>query len=141
MDAEILARIPQRPPFLYIDSIVDRTEKTIVTKRHFKANEDFFKGHFPGDPVVPGVILCEAAFQTGALLMSYHGEIAPGVRAFVTRVQNAKFKNMVTADETITIQVTLDELVGNAAYFKAAITKDNSKVMTVDFSCMLVEKK
>lgn len=140
MQQEIIDRIPQRDPFLYIEKILDRTEKSILTQKAFHASEPFFAGHFPGDPVVPGVILCEAAFQTGALLMSYLGAGIGNAKAVVTRIKNAKFKSMVLPEDSIQIQVSLEEQVDNGAYFKAVITKENdkNKVLTIEFACMLV---
>lgn len=95
MDKMILDHIPQREPFLFIEKIVDRSENTITTSKKLTGDEDFFRGHFPGSPVFPGVLMCESVFQTGALLMALKGQSAGGnKKALVTRIQGAKFKNM-----------------------------------------------
>src|SRR5687767_2800621 len=102
----ILAHIPQRDPFLFIERIVDRGENTITTAKKLTGKEDFFKGHFPGAPIFPGVLMCEAVFQTGALLMALKGESAgPGKKALVTRIQGAKFKNMARPGDELLIAV------------------------------------
>jgi 3-hydroxyacyl-[acyl-carrier-protein] dehydratase len=135
---DFLDRIPQRPPFLFIDQVIDRTEKKIITQKKITGEEDFFKGHFPGNPILPGVIQCEAVFQTGALLMSYLGEQAGDNKtALVTRIQNTKFKNIVRPGETLTIQVELKEMLGPAAFMKGKITSDERTIMTIEFAATL----
>ena len=68
---EILRRIPHRYPFLLVDRAEDyRPHKSIVGVKCVTMNEPFFPGHFPGNPVMPGVLICEAIAQTGAVLMS-----------------------------------------------------------------------
>ena len=66
---EILAAIPHREPFLLVDEIVERGAARIVCTKTFSGDEDFFAGHYPGYPLVPGVLLCEAAMQSGAILL------------------------------------------------------------------------
>ena len=65
--AAILASIPHRAPFLFVDQIVEITEQGIKCAYRFKEDEYFFQGHYPSNPIVPGVILCEAAMQAGAV--------------------------------------------------------------------------
>jgi 3-hydroxyacyl-[acyl-carrier-protein] dehydratase len=83
---KILAAIPHRPPFLLVDEIIEQSDAKIVGIKRFTGEEDFFKGHYPEFPLVPGVLLCEAAMQCGAVLLSQFisplplGE-GPGVRA------------------------------------------------------------
>lgn len=139
---EILDRIPQREPFLFIDSIIDRTQSSVTTKRTVTGNEDFFKGHFPGQPIMPGVLLCEATFQTGALLMSYILEDGlNGKTAVVSRINNAKFKNMVTPGDELEIKVTLTEQMGAAAFMKGVVSVANKKALLIDFAVTLVESQ
>ena len=110
-----------------------------MTQKKFSSDEEFFKGHFPGNPVLPGVIQCETVFQTGALLMSYLGEqTGANQTALVTRIQNAKFKNIVKPEETLTIEVELTEKLANAAFMKGKITSGEKTIMTIDFSCAIV---
>lgn len=140
MNQEILDRIPQRDPFLYIEDIVDRTQNTITTSQKITGNEDFFKGHFPGNPIMPGVLLCEATFQTGALLMSYimDGGIS-GKTAVVSRIQSAKFKNMVKPGDQLEIKVELKELISNAAYMKGKLLTNGKTALQIEFACTLVD--
>ena len=67
---EILNAIPHRPPFLFVDTIVERKEDGIVCRKTFEPDEYFFAGHYPDVPLVPGVILCEAAMQAAAVFLS-----------------------------------------------------------------------
>jgi 3-hydroxyacyl-[acyl-carrier-protein] dehydratase len=139
MDQEILNRIPQRAPFLYGDKILDRTDKSITTSHYISGEEDFFKGHFPGQPIMPGVLLCEAAFQTGALLMSYivEGGLA-GKTAVVSRIQSAKFKTLVKPQDTLQINVSLTEFLSNAAFMKGKITVNDKVALQIEFACTLI---
>jgi 3-hydroxyacyl-[acyl-carrier-protein] dehydratase len=139
MDDEILVRIPQRDPFLYIEKIVDRTEDSITTCKEVTGNEDFFKGHFPGNPIMPGVLLCEAAFQTGALLMSY--KMKNGIQnstAVVSRIKSAKFKNMVRPGDYLEVKVNLVEQIDNAAYMKGKLLSNGKTALQIEFACTLV---
>jgi 3-hydroxyacyl-[acyl-carrier-protein] dehydratase len=136
----ILNHIPQREPFLFIEEIVDRTENSITTSKKLTGNEDFFRGHFPGRPVFPGVLMCEAVFQTGALLMSLRGESAGSNKtALVTRIQGAKFKNMAKPGDHLMITVDFVEMLANAAFMKGKITADGKTIMSIEFAATLVE--
>ena len=136
--------IPQRPPFLFIDNVVDSDQTSILVDFIFQPELDFFKGHFPGNPIVPGVILNEACFQSAAALMSLtskedNDETTSPSLAVVSRIQSAKFKNMVKPNDKILISTKLVEKIENAAYFKSSIkNQDGKKVSTVDFACTLV---
>src|SRR5437868_388498 len=105
---EILAAIPHRPPMLLLDEIVERGEQRIVCRKTFRAEEFFFQGHYPNFPIVPGVILCEAAMQAGAVLLSQvvsAGENVP----VAARLNDVKFKKMVRPGDTILIEARLEE--------------------------------
>ena len=127
--------IPQRDPFLFVDTLIERDDKRALTSYLVKGSEDFFKGHFPGNPVMPGVLLQEALFQTGACLMAGKGEAGLGV---VSRVDNVKFRGMVKPGDELVMEVTLEEVIGNA-YLMKGKTKVNGKVVVaLDFMCAKV---
>jgi len=125
--------IPQRKPFLFVDKVLSFDGTTIQTEFVMHENLDFFKGHFPGNPIVPGVILQEALFQTGAAFMSLQNKEGGGL-GVVTRVQNAKFKNMVRPNEKIEMQVELLEALGNASFMKGVTKVAGKTVLVIEFA-------
>ena len=134
--------IPQREPFLFIESVVDRTENSITTTKKLTGEEDFFKGHFPSAPVFPGVLMCEAVFQTGALLMALKGESSNATKkALVTRIQGAKFKNMATPGDELFITVDFIEMLANAAFMKGKIKANDKTIMTIEFAATVVDNE
>ena len=128
---DVLAAIPQRPPFLFVDKIIKREGNSITTQRTLKADEYFFQGHFPGNPIMPGVLLCEACFQTGAMLIT-GDKSQPGL-GVVTRIKDAKFKRFARPGDTLTITVTLDEKLGNAYYMSGTISIGEKLILKILF--------
>lgn len=136
---KLLAHIPQRPPFLLLDGIIDETEGRVTTFKQLTGSEDWFKGHFPGNPVMPGVLMCEAVFQTGAYLMARRGEASEaGKTAVVTRIQGAKFKNMAKPGDKLMITVDFIEMLANAAFMKGKVVVDDKTIMTIEFAAAIV---
>ena len=130
--AEILAAIPHRPPMLLVDEIMERSEQKIVCKKTFRSEEFFFQGHYPGFSIVPGVILCEAAMQAGAVLLS--SQVIQGERVPVAgRLNDVKFKKMVRPGEIILIEATLNERVQDAFFLSAKVTMEGKLVVTLNF--------
>lgn len=120
--------IPQREPFLFIDKIIEKGDTHIHVQKHLTGEEDFFKGHFPGNPIMPGVLLCEACFQAGAALLSGGDKL--GV---VTRIKDTKFKGMVKPGDTLDIKVEMEERLANAVYCKGHIEVAGKKVVQIKF--------
>jgi 3-hydroxyacyl-[acyl-carrier-protein] dehydratase len=134
MNPEIHAALPHRPPMLLVDEIVERTEKRIVCRKTFRAEEFFFQGHYPDFPLVPGVILCESAMQAGAILLSQFLVSGKGVPV-ATRMNEVKFKNMVRPGDTIEMTVELVERLANAFFLKAKVTKQGKLAVSFEFAC------
>ena len=92
--AVIEASIPHRPPMLMIDEVVEQTDDHIVCRKTFSDQEYFFQGHYPETPIVPGVMLCEAAMQAGAVLLASFVEPGDGKVPVATRINNVRFKKV-----------------------------------------------
>lgn len=137
---EITKLIPQRPPFLFVDKIISREKNKITTGLLLTGEEDFFKGHFPGNPIMPGVLLQEALFQTGALLLSSETDRDGASKGLgvVTRVQNAKFKNMVRPLDELVMEVELVESLLNAHFLKGKTTVNGKIVLVIEFTVATV---
>jgi len=132
---EVLAALPQRPPFLFVDKIICRDGRSITTQRTLRADEYFFQGHFPGNPIMPGVLLCEACFQTGAILMVASHQPGLGV---VTRIRDIKFKHFARPGDTLTMKVTLDDQVDNAYYMSGTIHIGDKLILKIIFQAALL---
>ena len=133
--AEIHAAIPHRPPFLWVDEIVERNEKRILCRKTFRDDEWFFAGHYPGYPITPGVILCEAAMQAGAILLAQHAPpIEHGVPV-AARMNDVRFKRMVRPGDTIEMEVELTDQISNAWYLSAKVTCAGQLAVRFEFTC------
>ena len=93
MDCQSIYRaIPHREPFLLVDEILEWSEEQIVLAKTFHRPRRLFQGHYPGHPIVPGVLLCEAAMQAGAILLSRHLAAAEGRVPVATRMNDVRFQ-------------------------------------------------
>jgi len=132
---EILKAIPHREPFLLVDEIVEWGESSIRCTKRFTGEEDFFAGHYPGAPLVPGVLLCEAAMQAGAILLSRHLGEKPGHVPVATRMNDVRFKRIVRPGETIVLEVELAERLADAFFLKAKASVDGKVAVRFEFAC------
>jgi 3-hydroxyacyl-[acyl-carrier-protein] dehydratase len=98
--------LPQKPPFLFVDRVLELTEKKIIAERTFRADESYFAGHFPDKPIVPGVLLLEGLAQTMAYLSL---SIRKADRIFLIGIDKARFRGFVEPGTTVTYQVETGE--------------------------------
>ena len=133
----IHAAIPHRAPFLFVDEIVQQTDDRIVCRKTFAGDEFFFAGHYPGFPLVPGVLLCEAAMQAGAILLSLHLAAETKGVPVATRMNDVKFKQMVRPGDTVETDVELTERLAEAFFLKAKVTVEGKLAARLEFACTL----
>lgn len=131
--------IPHRPPFLFIDEIVSEAPDGLVARRVWRADEDFYRGHYPGAPITPGVLLCEAVFQTAACFLALKARAAgarPGEGVpLIAKVGDVRFRTPVYPGDTVMIEVKQKDAMGGFTMMSGAMKKpDGTRVMSVDFS-------
>jgi len=108
--ADILKMLPHRYPFLLVDRIVECDDKTrIVGIKNLTFNEPFFQGHFPGDPVMPGVLQLEAMAQVGGVLMNRLNSRA-GQIAYFLAIDNARFRKVLRPGDQLRIEVVFQKV-------------------------------
>lgn len=136
---EIQKILPHRYPFLLVDKVIEMEEnKTITGIKNVTVNEPFFQGHFPGNPIMPGVLQCEALAQlTGVLLLS--NEECKGKLGVFTGINNFKFRRQVVPGDTLVMQSEILKYRHGMAQAKAQITVDGQMVCMGEISFAIVD--
>ena len=135
---EIKTYIPHREPFLFVDEVLEfEPYKRILAVKTFPATEEFFKGHFPGHPVVPGVILTEALAQAAAVLLgasvAKNEDAEDIVGCYLMGLDKVKFRKVVNPDDEIKLEVDVLKLRSKIVTFKASAYVDESKAAEAEF--------
>ena len=134
---EIKKIIPHRYPMLLIDRVEELSPgEKAVAKRNVTINEELFNGHFPGNPVMPGVLIVEALAQTGAVALLSLPEFK-GKTAYFGGIKSAKFRKVVRPGDSLRLEVTLEKIRNNVGLGKAVATVDGKKACTAELTFMI----
>lgn len=139
---EIMGMIPHRYPFLLIDRVKDIIPGESATGiKNVSFNEPFFPGHFPGHPVMPGVLIVEAMAQTSAVLVVRTQADAAGKVVYFTSIEGAKFRKPVTPGDQMFIKVTVLQNRGPVWKFSCVAEVDGAKVTEATITAMIMDEK
>lgn len=129
--------LPHRYPFLLVDRVVEfESGKRVLAYKNVTSNEPFFQGHFPGHPVMPGVLVIEALAQAGGLLFQLtHGNTAEGKAFYLVKIDNAKFTKMVVPGDRIELEVFLKRHIRNMALYHGIARVDGQQVACAEILC------
>lgn len=136
---EVFNLLPHRRPFLFIDRITFADEKTITGLYTFSEDEEFFAGHFPGYPVVPGVLLIETMAQCGGAGLKKTGAVKSESLFFLSTVEKAKFRRQVRPGDTVSIEVENLRVSTSMIKQKGQITVDGEVAAEASWMCILGE--
>lgn len=142
---EILELIPHKYPFLLVDKVINYKEgESCVGIKNLTYNENFFQGHFPDNPVMPGVLIVEAMAQSASILVSkqLQKDVKDGsLDVLFTNITNARFKKVVKPGDRLEMFVKIIKNKLNIWFFEGVATVDGNVAAEAEFSAMLVRKK
>lgn len=133
---EIMDIIPHRYPFLLIDKVIKIEENKIIAIKNVTANEQYFQGHFPIEPVMPGVLIIEALAQAGAVSLLSKDEFK-GKVAYFAGINNAKFRRKVVPGDTLKLEVELIKVRGKAGVGYGIAYVEDKKVCEGELTFMI----
>ena len=133
---EIMNIIPHRYPFLLIDKVIKIEENKITAIKNVTANEYYFQGHFPTEPVMPGVLIIESLAQAGAVALLSKDEFK-GKIAYFAGINNAKFRRKVVPGDTLRLEVELTKVRGKAGVGYGIAYVDDKKVCEGELTFMV----
>jgi 3-hydroxyacyl-[acyl-carrier-protein] dehydratase len=139
---DIYSLIPHREPFFFVDRVVSTTDTGVVAELFVDPEWACFRGHYPGNPIMPGVLLCESVFQTAACFLSKKlgAEARDGKTPVLSRIQDAKFKQIVRPGDTLRIQAELVEILQTFYFMKGSIRNQQEKlVLSIQFALTLAQ--
>jgi 3-hydroxyacyl-[acyl-carrier-protein] dehydratase len=136
---KIQSLLPHRYPFLLVDRVIELDpHKRIRAIKNVTINEPFFQGHFPGHPVMPGVLVVEAMAQVGGLLTQLSLEEAPEKSEklfYLVKVDNARFSKMVVPGDQLDIEVILKRTIRNMAMYECTARVDGKVAASAEILC------
>lgn len=138
---QIKKYIPHRFPFLLVDKIVEMSDKHVVGIKNVTANEEFFQGHFPGHPIMPGVLIIEAMAQTGGILMLNTTENPQDYVTYFLMIDKAKFRNPVVPGDTLIFKLELASPIRRGLCEMNAVAYVNNKIAAEAFLTAQILKK
>jgi len=131
--------LPHRYPFLLVDRVLElEPNQRILAMKNVSINEAFFQGHFPGHPVMPGVLVLEALAQAGGLLTQLSASNAGGDDEklfYLVKIDNARFSRMVVPGDQLMLEVRLKRMIRNMAMYECAASVDGKQVASADILC------
>lgn len=133
--------LPHRYPFLLVDRIIHmEMEKKIVGQKCVSINEPFFNGHFPGNPIMPGVLLIESMAQTGGLLLLNSFANPEEKNAYFMQINNAKFRRTVIPGDVLRIEVEMKDMRKKFVIMRGEIFVEGALVAEADFTAAIVDR-
>lgn len=139
---QIMDMIPHRPPFLMIDEVVDVVrDVSAIGVKNVTINEDYFAGHFPGHPIMPGVLIIEAMAQTAAVLVIDSAGTQPGTLVYFMSVEEARFRRPVGPGDCLRLHVEKMHSRGKVWKFRGEARVDGNLMAEAVFTAMIVEDK
>jgi len=138
MDAmQIMETLPHRYPFLLIDKIsACQPGESITAVKNVSINEPFFQGHFPGKPVMPGVLIIEAMAQAGGVLSHVTlGKVEPKPLFVLAGVNNARFRRFVTAGDQLIIEIIVNKVKRGIWFYACTAKVDGELAVAADVTC------
>jgi 3-hydroxyacyl-[acyl-carrier-protein] dehydratase len=132
--------LPHRYPFLLVDKVLECVKgERIKAIKNVTFNEPFFNGHFPGHPVMPGVLVIEALAQAGGLLTQLSGHNGEGSIYYLVKVDNARFSKMVVPGDRLELEVTLKRTIRNMALYVGVARVDGQEAASAEILCAEVK--
>lgn len=139
---DIQALLPHRQPFLLIDKIMEISSERVVGVKNVTMNEDFFRGHFPNNPVMPGVLLVEAMAQTGGILVLKTVPDPENYLTYLMKIDGVKFKQKVLPGDTVVFELTLlTPIRRGICHMKGIAYVNNKPVMEAEMMAQIVKVK
>lgn len=137
---EIMEILPHRYPMLLVDRIIELEPNVkAVGIKNVTLNEPFFQGHFPDNPIMPGVLIVEALAQVGGILASKSG--AKGKSVYFLSIDRAKFRKPVVPGDQMILEVKALHIRGNVWRFSGSAIVDNKQVAEAEFTAMVSDKE